>query len=81
MAWLGSRSANLKEHLWRGAIAALLLIQAVAFLRLGAGPMWLLLAASQVVFAVPLLRGCPMCWTAGLISTLSSAPRDRRTPS
>ena len=77
MAWVGARSDSVKEHLWRGAIAGLLLIQAAAFMRLGHGPLLLLLAASQVVFAIPLLRGCPMCWTAGLISTLQ-ATTDRR---
>ena len=64
-------SAFLGAHLMRGAAAAALLVWAVVqqtahpFLSLGAG-----------VAALVALRGCPMCWTVGLVVTLSRGRRD-----
>ena len=64
-------SAFLGAHLMRGAAAAALL--AWAFVHQTAHP-WLSLGAG--VAALVALRGCPMCWTVGLVETLSQGRRD-----
>lgn len=62
-------SAFMSAHLMRGAAAAALLAWAIAgqttlpWLSLGAG-----------IAALVALRGCPMCWTVGLVETLSQMP-------
>ena len=56
-------SAFLGAHLMRGAAAAALLAWAIVHQTahpLGAG-----------VAALVALRGCPMCWTVGLVETLT----------
>jgi len=58
-------SAFLGAHLTRGAAAAALL--AWAIVHQTAHP-WLFFAG---VAALVALRGCPMCWTVGLVETLS----------
>ncbi|MEV4560052.1 hypothetical protein AB0K51_24095 [Kitasatospora sp. NPDC049285] len=68
----GFAGSTLPRHLLRGAVgfgslaAAVLLLPAV-------GPLSLLLLPLGL-FA---LRGCPMCWTLGLIETLSRGRLDR----
>ena len=63
-------SAFLGAHLMRGAAAAGLLAWAIVhqtthpWLSVGAG-----------VAALVALRGCPMCWTMGLVETLSLGRR------
>ena len=64
-------SAFLGAHLMRGAAAAALL--AWAIVHQTAHP-WLSLGAG--VAAIVALRGCPMCWTVGLVETLSQGRRD-----
>jgi hypothetical protein len=64
-------SAFLGAHLMRGAAAAALL--AWAIVHQTAHP-WLSLGAG--VAALVALRGCPMCWTVGLVETLSQGLRD-----
>ena len=64
-------SAFLGAHLMRGAAAAALL--ACAIVHQTAHP-WLSLGAG--VAALVALRGCPMCWTMGLVETLSQSRRD-----
>jgi hypothetical protein len=64
-------SAFLGAHLMRGAAAAALLACAIA--QQTAHP-WLSLSAG--VAALVTLRGCPMCWTVGLVETLSQGRRD-----
>ena len=64
-------SAFLGAHLMRGAVAAVLL--ACAIVHETAHP-WLSLGAG--VAALVALRGCPMCWTMGLVETLSQRRRD-----
>ena len=64
-------SAFLGAHLMRGATAAALL--AWAIVHQTAHP-WLSLGAG--VAALVALRGCPMCWTVGLVETLSQGRRD-----
>src|SRR5262244_643039 len=64
-------SAFLGAHLMRGAAAAALL--AWAIVHQTAQP-WPSVAAG--VAALVALRGCPMCWTVGLVETLSQGRRD-----
>lgn len=64
-------SALLGAHLMRGAAAAALLVWAIV--QQTAHP-WLSLAAGLA--ALVALRGCPMCWTVGLVETLSQGRRD-----
>jgi hypothetical protein len=63
-------SASLGAHLMRGAVAAALL--AWAIVHQTAYP-WLSLGAG--VAALAAFRGCPMCWTVGLVETLSRGHR------
>ena len=63
-------SAFLGAHLMRGAAAAALL--AWAIVHQTAHP-WLSLGAG--VAALVALRGCPTCWTVGLVETLSQGRR------
>ena len=64
-------SAFLVVHLMRGAAAAALLTW--AFIHQTADP-WLALGAGVAAFVA--LRGCPMCWTMGLVETLLQGRRD-----
>ena len=59
-------SAFLGAHLMRGAAAAALL--AWAIVHQSTHP-WLSLGAD--IAALVALRGCPMCWTMGLVETLA----------
>ena len=63
-------SRHLSAHLLRGAAAAALL--AGAFVLQSAHPWW---AAAAALAALGALRGCPVCWTIGLVETLG---RQRR---
>ena len=64
-------STSLGAHLTRGAAAAALL--AFAIVQQTAHP-WASLSAG--VAALVALRGCPMCWTVGLVETLSQGCRE-----
>jgi hypothetical protein len=66
-------SAFLGAHVMRGAAAAALLVWAIVHQT--AHP-WLSFGAG--VAALAALRGCPICWTVGLVETLSQS---RRAPS
>ncbi|MFD7733882.1 hypothetical protein ACFV6F_26325 [Kitasatospora phosalacinea] len=59
-------SATLPRHLLRGA---------AGFGAIGAGPALLPVVGLSALLLVPVglfvLRGCPMCWTIGLLQTLS----------
>jgi hypothetical protein len=57
-------SHTLTEHLLRGAAAAALLY--FAFSRGSDYPVW---AFGAGVLALIAMRGCPVCWTIGLIET------------
>jgi hypothetical protein len=59
-------SASVARHLTRGAIGFGLIGAALA-LTASVGPAALLLAPLGMVA----LRGCPMCWTVGLLQTIS----------
>ncbi|MGW6568521.1 hypothetical protein [Streptomyces sp. NPDC054975] len=66
-------SSSLPRHLARGAIGFGGLVGAFALIP-AVGPISLLLLPVGVLA----LRGCPMCWTIGLIQTVSRG-RLRRT--
>ena len=70
-------SAHLGAHLLRGVAAAGLMYWAVAHQQ--SHPVGALLAGIAALVA---MRGCPMCWTMGLIETLrhSRVPLLRRIP-
>jgi len=63
-------SKTLAEHLLRGLVA---LVCGALVLRLGTSHPWVAFVAAPI--ALVALRGCPMCWTVGLLETL----RGRRT--
>lgn len=67
-------SKTLLEHLARGAIAIGAFV--VASLIAPAHP-WLALV--MVPVALVALRGCPMCWTIGLMQTVLAKVRGRST--
>jgi len=60
-------STSVARHLARGAIGFGLIGSAIALVP-SVGPAALLLAAPAMVA----LRGCPTCWAAGLIETVSA---------
>ncbi|MFC7219682.1 hypothetical protein ACFQLX_16155 [Streptomyces polyrhachis] len=59
-------SSSLPRHLIRGAFGFAALIGSIALIPI-TGPLSLLLLPPGLLA----LRGCPMCWTIGLIQTLS----------
>lgn len=63
-------STSISRHLARGALGFGLLASALA-LGPRIGPAALTLAIAGLLA----LRGCPMCWTVGLIETISSRSR------
>jgi hypothetical protein len=65
-------STSLTAHLTRGAIGFGLLGAAIA-LSTSHGPVALLLAPPGLIA----LRGCPTCWLAGLVGTLSAGRLQR----
>ena len=65
-------SRNLSAHLLRGAFAAACLYWAVT--HESVSPMPALLAG---VAALVALRGCPLCWTMGLVETVSQRLKAR----
>ena len=58
-------SRTLIRHLLRGAIAAALLYAAIS--RQDSAPGWSVLAG---LLALVAMRGCPACWTIGLVETI-----------
>ncbi|MFE8938060.1 hypothetical protein ACFYNX_11255 [Streptomyces sp. NPDC007872] len=69
----GFASSTVPRHLARGAIGFGALVASLALLP-AVGPASLLLAPIGLIA----LRGCPMCWTIGLVETVS-AGRLRRS--
>jgi hypothetical protein len=66
-------SKTLAGHLLRGATAVAFV--AIAFETNVSAPIVAFLAALGALVA---LRGCPMCWTLGLIETLAHTRNGRR---
>jgi hypothetical protein len=67
-------SKTLTEHLARGVVGVGALVTCVA--ETSAHP---LLALAMVPIGLVALRGCPMCWTVGLLETLA-AKLQRHSP-
>lgn len=63
-------SRTITRHLLRGAAGLLLLLWAIG--QFATQPVVAVAAAGAAVVA---LRGCPMCWTVGLIETVASRVR------
>jgi len=61
-------------HLMRGGIAAALI--AWALLHQASDPALAILA---ILLAVVAMRGCPMCWTLGLVETIGNRMRSFRS--
>ncbi|WP_433335421.1 hypothetical protein [Spirillospora sp. CA-294931] len=62
----GFASSSVPRHLARGVLGFGALVAAFALVP-RYGPITLLLAP----LALPALRGCPTCWTIGLVQTIS----------
>jgi hypothetical protein len=69
-------SKSIAEHVLRG-LAGFGLIVAAGLLSPEHPFVALIAAALALVF----LRGCPMCWTIGLVETIASTISGRRAPS
>jgi hypothetical protein len=66
----GSRS--LAEHLFRGLLGFGAF--ACAFIVMTHGSLW---SIALALAGIALLRGCPTCWTLGLLETLSARSTQR----
>jgi hypothetical protein len=66
-------SPSLARHLGRGAVGFGLIVVALALCAV-LSPLALMLVVPGMVA----LRGCPMCWTAGLVETVSAGRAVRR---
>jgi energy-converting hydrogenase Eha subunit B len=58
-------SRTVVGHLMRGGIAAALIAWALQ----SADPAF---AVAAIVLAVVAMRGCPLCWTLGLVETIAN---------
>lgn len=67
-------SRSLLEHLARGAVG----IGALAF-AVTLSPTHPLLMVVALPVALVMLRGCPMCWTVGLVQTIAAKLQGRST--
>ena len=65
-------SKTIAAHMLRGVIAAALIAWAV--LHQSSEPVF---AAAAGVAAVVAMRGCPLCWTVGLVETIAERIRVR----
>ena len=63
-------SRTVGAHLLRGVIAAVLIAWALA-----SGSSNPALAIAALALAVVAMRGCPMCWTLGLVETIGQRMR------
>jgi hypothetical protein len=61
----GLFASRMTRHLLRGAIAAALLYAAIS--QQVSAPGWSVLAG---LLALVAMRGCPACWTIGLVETI-----------
>jgi hypothetical protein len=65
-------SRTIAAHLSRGVIAALLITW--AWLHQSSNPAF---AVAAGLLAVAAMRGCPLCWTLGLLETIGERIRVR----
>ena len=68
-------SPSLAQHLLRGLVGFGALTAAILLART---PGLVAASAALAIFAVLALRGCPVCWTLGLVETLLKARRGGR---
>ena len=66
---------TLRGHLIRGAVAFTLLYAAIGPQH--SHPIWSVLAS---LLALVAMRGCPACWTIGLVETILQRHERRRPP-
>lgn len=59
-------SQTLTGHLLRGAVAIGLLYAAIS--QQHAYPVWAMVSG---ILALVVMRGCPVCWTVGLVETIA----------
>jgi len=67
-------SQGLVEHLLRGLIGLGALVGAVVW-----GPAHPVVALLLMAVGLVALRGCPMCWTVGLVQTVAAKLSGRST--
>lgn len=67
-------SKTIIEHLVRGALGIGAFAAAAAL-----APAHPILALSLLPMGLVALRGCPMCWTVGLVQTIVARARGRST--
>jgi hypothetical protein len=65
-------SRTIAAHLMRGVIAAALITWAL--LHQSSEPVF---AVAAIVLAVVAMRGCPLCWTMGLVETIGATIKVR----
>ncbi len=65
-------SSSLTEHLLRGLLAVAAVIGSISLLAAGT-VLGCSVALLSLAFAVVMMRGCPMCWTMGLLETISAS--------
>lgn len=72
-------SCSLGEHIVRGAIGIVAISSALVLVAVTGGAALAAAAALGLgVLALVALRGCPMCWTIGLVETFISTRQRRR---
>jgi hypothetical protein len=69
-------SKSLIAHLARGVVGGAAFIAAARF-----GPEHLWLAVVALPLGIVALRGCPMCWTVGLVQTIAAKFQGKSTES
>jgi len=65
-------SATVTAHLFKGVVAAALIAWALG--HQSSDPVF---AVAAGIGAVAAMRGCPMCWTIGLVETIATRLRGR----
>ena len=67
-------SPSIAEHLARGTGAAVLLVLTYMLFH-GGGGVRIAGSAATLAGAIALMRGCPTCWTIGLLATIGARAR------
>jgi hypothetical protein len=63
-------SRTIGQHLLRGLVGGIAFVIAVPLFFLGEGWLAMTGAAAFGLVAILALRGCPLCWTVGLVETV-----------